>query len=157
MFWKSFVKQKNMFCFIILYFTIQQNSIWNRRECHVYTPRNHECILLTNLSRKYRFLVVKSRGQYTDLYNESGLIWRYLTNRKTKLSIWWMHFRSIMFEKKYLLILSLFLGLLSSNQIENVMETSDERNVVVIYQKGDSCSVHINNPQESPSWYFELK
>ncbi|VDI11080.1 Hypothetical predicted protein [Mytilus galloprovincialis] len=42
-------------------------------------------------------------------------------------------------------------GLLSSNQIENVMETSDERNVVVIYQKGDSCSVHINNPQESPS------
>ncbi|XP_076117359.1 uncharacterized protein LOC143085074 [Mytilus galloprovincialis] len=42
-------------------------------------------------------------------------------------------------------------GLLSSNQIENVMETSDERNVVVIYQKGDSCAVHINSPQESPS------
>ncbi|CAC5382792.1 unnamed protein product [Mytilus coruscus] len=42
-------------------------------------------------------------------------------------------------------------GLLSRNQLENVIETSDERNVFVIYQKGDSCAVHINNPQSSPS------
>lgn len=42
-------------------------------------------------------------------------------------------------------------GLLSRNQLENVIENSDERNVFVIYQKGDSCAVHINNPQSSPS------